>query len=109
MIGETMQEQSATRSGWPGVALVWAIALAGCGVVLGLAYSGTDEWFGDSTPLGMYGALGVVLAVSVLGSLIVQLASRRPEGFVARTSWSIAGAVLVVAVTALAVAPVATG
>jgi hypothetical protein len=51
----------------------------------------------------------VVLAASVLASLIVQLASRRPEGFVARTSWSMAGAVLVVAVTALAVAPVATG
>jgi hypothetical protein len=102
-----MQEQSAARSGWPGVALVWAIALAGCGVVLGLAYSGTGTWFGDSTPFGVYGALGVALAASVLASLIVQLASRRPEGFVARTSGSIAGAVLVVAVTALAVAPVA--
>jgi hypothetical protein len=102
-----MLEQSAARSGWPGIVLVWAIALAGCGVVLGLAYSGTTVWFGESGPLGMYSALGVVLAASVFGALIVQLASRRPAGFVGRASASVAGAVLAVAVTALVVAPIA--
>jgi ABC-type molybdate transport system permease subunit len=55
----------------------------------------------------MYSALGVVLAASVLGALIVQLASRRPAGFVGRASASVAGAVLAVAVTALVVAPIA--
>ena len=109
MNGDTMQEQSTAGSGWPSVALVWAIALAGCGIVLGLAYSGTDEWFGDSTPLGVYGALGVVLAASVLASLIVQLATRRPAGFVSRTSASVGGAAVIVAAAALAIAPVALG
>lgn len=104
-----MHEQSAARSGWPGVALVWAVALVGGAVVVGLAYSGTSVWFGDSGPLAVYGALGVVLAASVLASLIVQLASRRPVGFVARTSASVGGAVLVVAAAALAIAPLTLG
>ncbi len=102
-----MQEHSAARSGWPGIVLVWAIALVGCGVVAGLAYGGTSVWLGDASQLGVYGALGVVLAASVIASLIVQLASRRPDGFVARVSASVGGAVLVVGVTALAVVPVA--
>lgn len=109
MNGDTMQEQSTAGSGWPGVALVWAIALVGVVVVVALAYSGTSVWFGDSGPLAAYGALGVVLAASVLASLIVQLASRRPAGFVSRTSASVGGAVVIVAAAALAIAPVALG
>ena len=57
----------------------------------------------------MYGALGIVLAASVLGALIAQLASRRPGGFVTRTSASVAGAAVVVAIAAIAVAPAAFG
>jgi hypothetical protein len=41
----------------------------------------------------------------VLLTLAVQLATRRPAGFVARTSSSIGGAALVVALAALVVAP----
>jgi len=109
MNGDTMQEQSTAGSGWPSVALVWAIALVGAVVVVALAYSGNDVWFGDRSPLAVYGALGVVLAASVLASLIVQLATRRPAGFVSRTSASVGGAAVIVAAAALAIAPVALG
>jgi len=104
-----MKAGSETRGGWPGIVLVWAIALAGAIVVVSLAYTGTEDWFGDTTTLGVYGALGIVLAASVLGALIAQLASRRPGGFVTRASASVAGAAVVVALAALAVAPVALG
>jgi hypothetical protein len=93
------------RGGWPGILLIWVIAVAGAVVVVALAYSGTTNWFGESTRLGVFGALGVVFAAGVLLTLAVQLATRRPEGFVARTSSSIGGAALVVALAALAVAP----
>ena len=107
--GETMRAESETRGGWPGIVLVWAIAVAGSITVVSLAYAGTSDWFADPTRLGVYGALGVVFAASVIGALVVQLASRRPGGFVTRASASIAGAALVVALAALAVAPVALG
>ncbi|MDQ0893083.1 hypothetical protein [Agromyces ramosus] len=109
MNGETMQQESTAGGGWPGIALVWAIALVGVIVVVARAYSGANVWFGDSGALAAYGALGVVLAASVLGSLIVQLASRRPAGFVSRTSASVGGAVVIVATAALAIAPSVLG
>lgn len=103
-----MQAGSETRGGWPGIVLIWAIAIAGAITVVALAYGGTTDWFGDTSRFGVFGALGVVLAACVIGSLGVQLATRRPSGFVTRTSTSIAGAVVVVALAALAVAPVAS-
>jgi len=45
--------------------------------------------------------------VVVVATLAVQLATRRPEGFVGRVSSSIAGAVVMVALAAAVVAPVA--
>ena len=102
-----MQAGSETRGGWPGIVLIWAISVIGAVIVVALAYSGTSDWFGDTTTLGVYGALGVVFATCVLGALAVQLASRRPDGFVARASSSIGGAAVVVALAAVAVAPVA--
>ena len=104
-----MQAGSETRGGWPGIVLVWVIAIVGAVVVVSFAYTGTGEWIGDGSPLAVYGALGIVLAASVLGALIAQLASRRPGGFVTRTSTSIAGAAAVVAIAAIAVAPAAFG
>ena len=104
-----MQAGSETRGGWPGIVLVWVIAVVGAVVVVSFAYTGTGEWIGDGSPLAVYGALGIVLAASVLGALIAQLASRRPGGFVTRASASIAGAAVVVAVAAALVAPVALG
>ena len=104
-----MQAGSETRGGWPGIALVWAIAIVGSVIVVSLAYGGTTDWFHDASALGVYGALGMVLAASVLGALIAQLASRRPGGFVTRTSTSMAGAAAVVAIAAIAVAPAAFG
>ncbi|PWC04950.1 hypothetical protein [Agromyces badenianii] len=95
-----------TRSGWLGIAAIWAIALVGAVVVVALAATGTAAWFGDDTRLGVYGALGIVLAASVIGALIVQLATRRPDGFVIRASWSIVGAAAVIAIAAIAVAPI---
>jgi hypothetical protein len=106
MSGEQMQEEGArARGGWPGILLIWVIAIAGSIVVVVMAYSGTTDWFADSTRLGAFGALGVVFAAGVLLTLAVQLATRRPAGFVARTSSSIGGAALVVALAALVVAP----
>lgn len=104
-----MQAGSETRGGWPGIVLVWAIAIIGSVIVVSLAYGGTTDWFHDASALGVYGALGMVLAASVLGALIAQLASRRPGGFVTRTSASMAGAAVVVAIAAIAVAPAAFG
>ena len=104
-----MQAGSETRGGWPGIVLVWAIAIVGSVIVVSLAYGGTTDWFHDASALGVYGALGMVLAASVLGALIAQLASRRPGGFVTRTSASVAGAAAVVAIAAIALAPAAFG
>ena len=104
-----MQAGSETRGGWPGIATVWALALAGSITVVALAYAGVRDWMGDTSSLGVYGALGMVLAESVLGSLAVQLASRRPGGFVTRASVSMTGAAVVVALAAVAVTPVALG
>ena len=104
-----MQAGSETRGGWPGIVLVWAIAAVGAIVVVSLAYAGTADWFGDASSLGVYGALGIVFGASVIGALVVQLASRRPGGYVTRASASVAGAAVIVAVAALAVAPSALG
>jgi len=104
-----MQAGSETRGGWPGIVLVWAIAAVGAIVVVSLAYAGTADWFGDTSSLGVYGALGIVFGASVIGALVVQLASRRPGGYVTRASASVAGAAVIVAVAALAVAPSALG
>ncbi|MGW9631166.1 hypothetical protein ACWGST_10715 [Agromyces sp. NPDC055520] len=100
-------DETDTTSGWLGIAFVWAIALIGAVVVVALAYAGNGVWFGDTSSLGVYGALGVVLAASVVGALVVQLATRRPVGFVVRVSRSITGAAAIVAIAAVAVAPVA--
>jgi len=102
-----MRAGAVTRGGWPGILLIWAISVAGAIVVIALAYAGTTDWFGDTTRLGPFGALGVVFAASVLGALAVQLASRRPDGFVTRASASVGGAAVIVALAVLAVAPVA--
>ena len=104
-----MQAGSETRGGWPGIVLVWIIAAVGSVVVVSLAYSGSGAWFDDPRSLGVYGALGIVFAASVLGALVVQLATRRPSGYVTRASASVAGAAVIVAVAALAVAPSALG
>ena len=102
-----MEAGSETTAGWPGVVLVWGIAIVGAIVVVALAYSGASEWLGDAGRLGVFGALGIVLAASVIAALIVQLATRRPEGFVMRVSWSVTGAAAIVAIAALVVAPLA--
>jgi len=104
-----MRAGSETRGGWPRIVLVWAIAAVGAVLVVSGAYSGTGVWFGDASSLGVYGALCVAFAASVLAALIVELASRRPGGFVTRTSTSIAGAAVVMLIAAIAVAPAAFG
>jgi hypothetical protein len=101
-------EQGGTFGRWAVVG-VWAIALVGSAIVVALAYAGTGVWFGDPAPYGVFSALGVVLAASVLSALALQLASRQPPGFVGRASASVAGAALIVAVATLAVLPVVLG
>ncbi|ANJ26367.1 hypothetical protein [Agromyces aureus] len=100
-----MQAETDSRGGWLAVGVIWAIAIVGSVVVISLAYGGTTAWLGDTDVLGVYDALGVVLATSVVGALVAQLATRRPAGYVVRASASVGGAVVVVALAALAVAP----
>lgn len=95
----------ATAWGRWAIPVVWAIAAVGSALVVAGAYSGRREWFGDSSPTAVYTALGLVLAASVIASMALQLASREPHGFVGRLSASIAGAVVAVAVGALALLP----
>ncbi|MCD2444243.1 hypothetical protein LQ757_18325 [Agromyces sp. SYSU K20354] len=102
-----MAEKTATGGGWPGIVSVWAITLASVVVVVGLTFAGGVAWFGDRGALGVYAALGVVLAAAVIVTLAVQLATRRPEGFVGRVAASMAGSVVLVALAAAVVAPVA--
>lgn len=88
------------------IPVVWAIAAIGSALVVGAAYAGRSDWFGDSSPTAVYAALGMVLAASVIASMALQLASREPHGFVGRVSASIAGAVVAVAVGAAALLPI---
>ncbi|MCK8609912.1 hypothetical protein [Agromyces sp. C10] len=99
---------SASASAWGrwAIPVVWALAAVGSVLVVAAAYSGRRVWFGDDAPGAVYVALGMVLAASVIASMALQLASREPHGFVGRVSASIAGAVVVVAVAALALLPV---
>lgn len=96
----------ATAWGRRSVPIVWAIAAVGSVLVVAAAYAGRREWFGDASPTAVYTALGMVLAASVIGAMALQLASREPHGFVGRVSASIAGAVIAVAVAALALLPI---
>ncbi|MGR0220974.1 hypothetical protein [Agromyces sp. ZXT2-6] len=89
------------------IPVVWAIAAVGSALVVGAAYAGRRDWFGDASQAAAYTALGMVLAASVIASMALQLASREPHGFVGRVSASIAGAVVAVAVASLALLPIA--
>lgn len=96
----------ATTWGRWAIPVVWGIAALGSVLVVGAAYAGRGEWFGDASQTAVYTALGMVLAASVIASMALQLASREPHGFVGRVSASIAGAVVVVAVATLALLPI---
>jgi hypothetical protein len=78
----------------------------GSALIVGAAYAGRSDWFGDTSPTAVYAALGMVLAASVIASMALQLASREAHGFVGRVSASIAGAVVAVAVAAVALLPI---
>lgn len=104
-----MRAASEMHGGWPGIVLVWVLALAGAVLVIGLAHSGVGEWMGDATALGVYGALGMVFAASVIAAMIVQLLMRRPDGLVTRLSTSLSGAAIVMLLAALVVTPTALG
>ncbi|WP_127794104.1 hypothetical protein [Agromyces sp. LHK192] len=91
-----------TRSAGAAISIgaVWVLALAGClVVVVGAAADGGAD------PMAAYGRLGFVLGLAVLAALVAQLATRRPEGFVARVSWSVAGALGIGALAALVLVP----
>jgi hypothetical protein len=85
---------------------VWLVAAVGSILVVAAAYAGRHDWFGDSGPYAALAALGMVFGASVLAALALQLASRRPHGFVGRVSASVSGAAVVVAIGALALLPV---
>jgi hypothetical protein len=99
-------EDRATGFGRWAIPAVWLIAAAGSVLVVAFAYAGRRDWFGDSGQYAALAALGMVFGASVLAALALQLASRRPHGFVGRVSASVSGAAIVVAIGALALLPV---
>lgn len=86
------------------VGAAWVVALAGSIAVVAGALAG-DAWQTDDAALGRFGALGVVFGLAVLTTLVAQLATRRPEGFVVRAGASVGGAAVVVGLAALLLAP----
>ncbi|QTX03971.1 hypothetical protein [Agromyces archimandritae] len=101
----TTTDSAAPRGGRLATGLVWALALAGAAVVVGVSYAG-GEWIAAGRDLGMYGALGVVLAITVLLALLVQLVAG-PAGYLLRATASVGGSVAIIAVGAIALAPAA--
>lgn len=104
-----MQADADTRAtgfGRWAIPVAWLVAAVGTVTVVVAAYAGREEWFGDSGPYAALGALAMAFAASVIAALALQLASRRPHGFVGRVSASVTGAAVVVALGALALLPV---
>ena len=99
-------EERATGFGRCAIPGAWLIAALGSVWVVVSAYAGRREWFGDDGAYASVAALSLVFAASVIAALALQLASRRPHGFVGRVSASVTGAAIVVAVAALALLPV---
>jgi hypothetical protein len=97
-------EHDVVRGSRVAVGAVWLIALVGSVAVVAGALAG-DAWETDASAFGRFGALGVVFAAAVLGTLVAQLLMRRPEGFVTRAGASVGGAAVVVALAALLLAP----
>ncbi|WP_353826851.1 hypothetical protein [Agromyces sp. SYSU T0242] len=104
--GTQQHEEAPTGLVRWGAPITWAIALVGTGIVVGFAWGGQHRWFQDAGPYAALAVLGIVLAFSIIAALLLQLASRRPHGYLGRASASIAGAVIVVAVGALLLVPV---
>lgn len=98
-----METSSPTASG-VAIGAAWVTALAGSIAVVAGALGGT-AWVTDASAIGRYGALGIVFAVAVLVTLVAQLATRRPEGFVTRAGASVGGAAVIVGLAALLLAP----
>jgi hypothetical protein len=103
---EADAETRATGFGRWAIPVAWLVAAVGAVTVVAFAYAGREEWFGDSGPYAALGALAMAFAASVIAALALQLASRRPHGFVGRVSASVTGAAVVVALGALALLPV---
>jgi hypothetical protein len=98
-----METSSSTASGIA-IGAAWLVALAGSVAVVTGALAG-DAWVTDGSALGRFGALGVVFGLAVLTTLVAQLATRRPEGFVTRAGSSVGGAAVIVGLAALLLAP----
>ncbi|MWB97708.1 hypothetical protein [Agromyces seonyuensis] len=92
------------RRRWGSILLVWAVALAGAVSVVAFELGGAHVQFGTHS-LGGYDALVAVLAICVLVGLIVELATRRPAGFVFRLTTSLAGVVAVLLLAAIVLLP----
>lgn len=86
------------------VAAAWLVALAGSIAVVALAFAG-DARVTDGSAIGRFDALAVVFGLAVLTTLVAQLATRRPEGFVTRAGASVGGAAVIVALAALVLSP----
>lgn len=95
------------RVGLIGIGVVWIVTIAGAVLVLVADAGGPAVGTVEDGPLAVWAGLGVVFAAAILLTLVAQLASRRPEGFVGRASASIGGAAVVLAVASLAAIPLA--
>ncbi|WP_308796996.1 hypothetical protein [Agromyces silvae] len=100
-----METSSSTASG-VAIGAAWLVALAGSIAVVAGAVAG-DAWMTDDSALGRYGALAVVFGLAVLTTLVAQLVTRRPEGFVSRAGTSVGGSAVIVGLAALLLAPLA--
>lgn len=101
-----METNTTTAATNVAVGAAWLVALAGSVAVVAGALAG-DAWVTDDSAIGRFGALAMVFGLAVLTTLVAQLATRRPEGFVTRAGASVGGATLIVGVAALVLAPLA--
>ncbi|HEU5222356.1 MAG TPA: hypothetical protein VFU07_01585 [Candidatus Lumbricidophila sp.] len=92
--------------GWGAIVAVWILAVAlGAWVVLA-HYSGVDvPTYGTHDWFGVFGALGACFGGLVVIALVVQLATKRAAGYVARVSVTVAGSAIVLAICAAALTP----
>lgn len=99
-------EKPGPRATWIAVLIVWAITAVAAVTVAAVSLAG-GGWFAAGREIGVFGAFGVVLGISVLAALFVQLALQRPEGYLARVSASFGGSTAIVLVCAAVALPAA--
>lgn len=107
MLGVLMQQTDQPRiDRWGGIIAVWVLAMAlGAWVVAGQYAGAAVPTYGSHGGFDAFGALGACFGGLVVVALVVQLATKRAVGYVARVSVTVAGSAVVLAVCALLLTP----